>query len=173
MKNEIHETLYHYNEEGQEGYDLKEVQLLENINEQRVEKLKLLLQNDDRYIAYQAMLILLAWAEPDGFKQLDRFIFEKWDEKETFEPHRIHGEDNVFDIITNALYIAALNGKPEQELYPYIKHFLKIYGTQFFESNLKEFLLKKNCIPFLNEIHHAMQSALENKDTIRQVSFFP
>jgi hypothetical protein len=89
--------------------------------------------------------------------------FRKWDEKETFEPHTIHGEDNVFDVITNAVYIAALNGKPEQELYPYIKHFLKIYSTQFFESSLKEFLLKRNCMPLLNGIQQALQEALENK----------
>ena len=173
MKNEIHELLYHYNEEGQEGYDLKEVQLLEERDAERAEKLKLLLHNEDRYIAYQAMLILLAWAEPEGFEQLDRFISEKWTEKGAFEPHRIHGEDNVYDVIANALYIAALNGKPEQELYPYIKHFLEIYGTQFFESGLKEFLLKKNCKPLLNEIQQAMQEALENKRYYQASQLFP
>ena len=173
MKNEIHELLYHYNEEGEEGYDLKEVQLLEERDAERTEKLKLLLHNEDRYIAYQAMLILLAWAEPEGFKQLDRFISEKWTEKETFEPHRIHGEDNVYDVIANALYIAALNGKPEQELYPYIKHFLGIYGTQFFESGLKEFFLKKNCKPLLNEIQQAMQEALQNKRYYQASQLFP
>lgn len=173
MNNEIHELLYHYNEEGQEGYDLSEVQLLEERDTERTEKLKLLLQNEDRYIAYQAMLILLAWAEPVGFRQLDRFISEKWDEKETFEPHRIHGEDNVNDVIANALYIATLNGKTEQELYPYIKHFLEIYGTHFFESNLKEFLLKKHLILLLNDIEQAMQDALENKRYYQASQLFP
>lgn len=173
MKNEIHELLYHYNEEGEEGYDLKEVQLLEKRDAERIEKLKLLLNNEDRYIAYQAMLILLAWTEQEGFKQLDRFISEKSTEKETFEPHRIHGEDNVYDVIANALYIAALNGKPEQELYPYIKHFLGIYGTQVFESGLKEFLLKKNCKPLLNEIQQAMQEALQNKRYYQASQLFP
>ncbi|AZA88780.1 hypothetical protein EG349_19380 [Chryseobacterium shandongense] len=173
MKNEIHELLYHYSEEGQEGYDLNEVQLLEERNAERTEKLKLLLHNEDRYIAYQAMLILLAWAEPEGFKQLDRFISEKWNEKETFEPHRIHGEDNLYDVIANALYIATLNGKPEQELYPYIKHFLEIYGTQFFESGLKEFLLKKNGGPLLSDIEQAMQDALENKRYYQASQLFP
>ena len=173
MNNEIRELLYHYNEEGQEGYDLNEVQLLEERDAERTEKLKLLLHNEDRYIAYQAMLILLAWAESEGFKQLDRFISEKWNEKETFEPHRIHGEDNVYDVIANALYIAALNGKPEQELYPYIKHFLEIYGTQFFESNLKEFLLKRNCTLLLSDIEQALQDALENKRYYQASQLFP
>lgn len=173
MNKEIHELLYHYSEEGQEGYDLNEVQLLEERDAERTEKLKLLLHNEDRYIAYQAMLILLAWAESEGFKQLDRFISEKWNEKETFEPHRIHGEDNVYDVIANALYIAAINGKPEQELYPYIKHFLEIYGTQFFESNLKEFLLKRNCTLLLSDIEQAMKDALENKRYYQASQLFP
>ncbi|MGG7437214.1 hypothetical protein [Chryseobacterium arthrosphaerae] len=173
MNNPIHELLYHYNEEGNEGYDLSEVQLLENIDPDRVEKLKLLLHNDDPYIAYQAMLILLAWAIPEGFKQLDQFIAEKWDEKENFEPHRLHNEDNVYDVITNALYIATFNGKTEQELYPYIKHFLNIYGDKFFESNLKDFLLKKNCRPLLKETEQAIQAALENKRYYQASQLFP
>ncbi|KAA0129363.1 hypothetical protein FY557_05545 [Chryseobacterium sp. SN22] len=173
MNKEIHELLYHYNEEGQEGYDLNEVQLLEERDAERTEKLKLLLHNENRYIAYQAMLILLAWAELEGFKQLDEFISEKWAEKETFEPHRIHGEDNVYDVIANALYIAALNGKPEEELYPYIKHFLKIYGNQFFESNLKDFLLKKNCRLLLKEIEQAIHDALQNNRYYQASQLFP
>lgn len=173
MNNQINELLYHYNEEGNEGYDLNEVQLLEKIDPDRVEQLKLLLHNDNQYIAYQAMLILLAWAIPEGFEQLDRFISEKWDEKESFEPHRLHNEDNVYDVITNALYIATLNGKTEQELYPYITYFLNIYGDKFFESNLKDFLLKKNCRPLLKEIEQAIQAALENKRYYQASQLFP
>lgn len=59
----------------------------------------------------------------EGFQQLDKFIFEKWDEKENFESHRIHSEDNVYDVISNALYISTLNGKSIEEIYTYIKHF--------------------------------------------------
>lgn len=173
MNNQMHELLYHYDEEGNEGYDLNEVQLLGKIDLDRVEKLKLLLYNDDQYIAYQAMLILLAWAIPEGFKQLDRFISEKWNEKESFEPHRLHNEDNVYDVITNALYISTLNGKTEQELYRYIEYFLKTYGDHFFESNLKDFLLKKNCRPLLKEIEEASQRALRNKRYYQASQLFP
>lgn len=176
MNNQINEILYHYNEEGNEGYegyDLNEVQLLEKIDFERVENLKLLLHNENQYIAYQAMLILLAWSIPEGFQQLDKFISEEWDEKESFEPHRLHSEDNVYDVITNALYIATLNGKTEQELYPYIKHFLNIYGDKFFESSLKDFLLKKNCQSLVNEIEQAIQVALENKRYYQASQLFP
>lgn len=137
MNNKLHELLYYYNEEGYEGYDLSEVQLLEKKDVDRIEKLKLLLHDDNQYTVYQAMLILLAWSIPEGFEMLDRFIHEKWDEKENFEPHRLYNEDNVYDVITNALYIATFNGKSDQELYPYIRQFLNSYGDKFFESNLK------------------------------------
>lgn len=173
MNNQIYNLLYHYNEEENEGYDLNEIQLLGKINLERVEKLKLLFHNDNQYIAYQAMLILLAWAIPEGFKQLDRFISEKWDEKENFESHRIHGEDNVYDVIAYALYISTLNGKTEEELYLYIKYFLSIYGDKFFESNLKDFLLKKNCRPLLKEIEQVIQSALQNKRYYQASQLFP
>ncbi|WP_332452567.1 hypothetical protein [Chryseobacterium aquaticum] len=173
MNNQIHELLYHYNEEGHEGYDLNEVQLIGKIDFDRVEKLKLLLHNDNQYIAYQAMIILLAWAIPEGFQQLDKFISEKWDEKENFEPHRIHSEDNVYDVISNALYISTLNGKSIEELYTHIKHFLSIYGDKFFESNLKEFLLKKNCRPLLKEIEQAIQDAMQNRKYYQASQLFP
>lgn len=173
MENEIYDTLYYYSEDGEEGYDLTEVQLIGKTDENRVEKLKLLLQHKNPYISYQAMLILVAWAIPEGFVQLDRFISEKWDEKHSFEPHRIYNEDNVYDVIVDALYISTFNGKEEQELYPYVKHFLNIYGDRFFESCLKDFLLKKDCEPLLKEIEEAMKSALRNKKYYQASQLFP
>lgn len=173
MNNQLHELLYYYNEEGYEGHDLNEVQLLEKKDFDRVEKLKQLLHNENRYIAYQAMLILLAWSIPEGFELLDRFIAEKWDEKESFEPHRLHHQDHVYDVITHALYISTFNGKTEQELYPYIKQFLHQYGDRFFESNLKDFLLKKDCRPLLKEIELAIQTAIQNKRYYQASQLFP
>lgn len=173
MENEIYDTLYYYSEDGEEGYDLTEVQLIGKTDENRVEKLKLLLQHKNPYISYQAMLVLLAWAIPEGFQQLDRFISEKWDEKHSFEPHRIYNEDNVYDVIVDALYISTFKGKEEQELYPYVKHFLSIYGDRFFESCLKDFLLKKDCEPLLKEIEEAMKSALRNKKYYQASQLFP
>lgn len=173
MENEIYDTLYYYSENGEEGYDLTEVQLIGKTDENRVEKLKLLLHHKNAYISYQAMLVLLAWAIPEGFVQLDRFISEKWDEKHSFEPHRMYNEDNVYDVIVDALYISTFNGKEEQELYPYVKHFLSIYGNRFFESCLKDFLLKKDCKPLLKEIAEAMKSALENKKYYQASQLFP
>ncbi|MDO3424387.1 hypothetical protein QWT87_05750 [Chryseobacterium sp. APV1] len=173
MENEIYDTLYYYSEYGEEGYDLTEVQLIGKTDENRVEKLKYLLQHKNPYISYQAMLILVAWAIPEGFVQLDRFISEKWDEKHNFEPHRIYNEDNVYDVIVDALYISTFNGKEEQKLYPYVKHFLSIYGDRFFESCLKDFLLKKDCRPLLKEIEEATKSALKNEKYYQASQLFP
>lgn len=173
MENEIYDTLYYYSEDGEDGYDLTEVQLIGKTDENRVEKLKYLLQHKNPYISYQAMLVLLAWAIPEGFQQLDRFISEKWDEKHSFEPHRIYNEDNVYDVIVDALYISTFNGKEEQELYPYVKHFLNIYGDRFFESCLKDFLLKKDCEPLLKEIEEAIKSALKNEKYYQASQLFP
>ena len=168
-----HDLLYYYHEEGYEGYDLSEVQLLEEKDADRVEGLKVLLSCHDRYIAYQAMLILVSWAKPEGFETLDRFINEKWTEKEEFEPHRLYGEDNAYDVIANALHIATFNGKSEQEVYPYIKQFLNLYGEVFFESDLKNFLLKTDCSPIFREIEQAMKSALQNERYYQASQLFP
>lgn len=173
MNKEIQELLYYYHEDGYEGYDLKEVQLLEKKDSARVEGLKQLLLHNNQYIAYQAMLILLAWGIPEGFEFLNRFMNEEWDKKENFEPHRLHGEDNVYDIIAEALSIASLNGKNEQELYPYIKRILDLYGEKFFESNVKEFLLTKDCMALFREMEQATQSALENKRYYQASQLFP
>lgn len=173
MNTEIQKLLYYYHEEGEEGYDLSEVQLLENKDTDRIEKLKSLLYNKDQYIAYQAMLILLAWAVPEGFELLDRFITEKWEEKEEFEPHRLHGEDNVYDIIADALYIATFNGKKVEELFPYIKKFLNLYSDNFFEYNLKDFLLKTDCSPLFREIEQAIKNSLRNKRYYQSSQLFP
>jgi hypothetical protein len=70
LENEIYDTLYYYSEDGEEGYDLTEVQLIGKTDENRVEKLKLLLHHKNAYISYQAMLVLLAWAIPKDLYSL-------------------------------------------------------------------------------------------------------
>lgn len=50
---------------------------------------------------------------------------------------------------------------------------MSIYGDKFFESNLKEFLLKKNCRPLLKEIEQAIQNALQNWRYYQASKLFP
>lgn len=50
---------------------------------------------------------------------------------------------------------------------------MSIYGDKFFESNLKEFLLKKNCRPLLKEIEQAIQDAMQNRKYYQASQLFP
>ena len=84
MEKEIYNTLYKYiDEEGNEREDLREVQLLDDFSNERIKKLIDLLHNSDKYISYQAMLILIAWGEDEGFKKLDEFINSPYAKKVT------------------------------------------------------------------------------------------
>lgn len=173
MDKALHDLLYYYQEDGYEGYDLREVQLLNVIDAERVEKLKVLLQHEDPYVAYQAMLILLAWAVPEGFVLLDRFIAEQWETTTSFEPHRLYGADNVYDVIADALSVATLNGKSVAELYPYLQQLLSMYGTHFFESCLAELLLRKDCRPLLKDMETAMEQAIAQERYYQASQLFP
>ena len=165
MDNEIHDTFYTYiDEDGNQGEDLREVQLLESFSQERIEKLTNLTNNEDRYIAYQAMLILLSWGIDVGFKKLDDFIENKIDDLVAFEPHRIYGEDNVYDVISDALYISTYNTNDEDKIVPYIKIMLAMYGNKFFESRLKYVLLKlQNTAVLIPNIKKAIETAIANE----------
>ena len=165
MDKEIYNTLYLYiDEDGNKGEDLREVQLMEGFSKERINKLIELTNNEDSYISYQAMLILISWGIDHGFKKLDEFIDNKSDFMIEFEPHRIHGEDNVYDIISDALYISTYNTDDEHKILPYIKQILKMYGDNFFESKLKHVLLKMNLTKsLLPQIKTAITSAISNE----------
>ncbi|AUC76464.1 hypothetical protein CW732_12615 [Olleya sp. Bg11-27] len=165
MDNEIYETLYTYtDEDGNQGEDLREVQLLESFSQERIERLANLTNNEDKYIAYQAMLILLSWGIDVGFKKLDDFIENNIDELVEFEPHRIYGEDNVYDVISDALYISTYNTNDEDKIVPYIKIMLAMYGNKFFESRLKYVLLKlQNTSVLIPNIKKAIEAAIANE----------
>ncbi|WP_298546286.1 hypothetical protein [uncultured Aquimarina sp.] len=162
---EIYNILYHYiDEDGNEGEDLREVQLMEDFSQERIDKLIELINHKDTYISYQSMLILIAWGLDEGFQELDKFIDNNLDTETKFEPHRIYGEDNVFDVISDALYISTYNTDDEHKILPYISQFLKIYGDKFFESRLKHVLLKMSLTKtFLLDIKLAIESAISNK----------
>jgi hypothetical protein len=165
MEKYIYEALYYYKDEGgEEGYDLYNVQLLEHFDNKRIQILKKIIENEDRYISYQAMLILISWGIKEGFNKFNDFITEKWYEKLEFEPHRIYDEDNVFDVISRAFNIAYMNGAAEIFVIENMKIILSFYGTNFFEGNLKRVLLKRDgiSINLTTEIKAAIEAALKN-----------
>jgi len=163
MNKAIYDILYKYiDEDGNIGEDLYEVQLLDDISPERTQKLIALLGHQNEFITYQAMLILLAWGVDEGFDKLDNFIAEE--SKEEFEPHRIYGEDNVYDVVSHALYISTYNTENEDKIIPYLKKILATYGDKFFESKLKYVLLNmEKATQLLPEIKVAITSALDNK----------
>lgn len=163
MEEKIYNLLYRYEQDGEECFDLSEVQLLEFIDEKRTSNLIELLENDDKYIVYQAMLILIAWNIEEGFNKFNQFYSERWDKKLEFAPHRIWGDDNVYDIIAHAFSISLLNGNAKASLSKQIKKLLSIYGEVFFESNLKSLLLESEFFELLEEIESALNSTLEKK----------
>lgn len=164
---ELYELLYYYKDDfdGEEGHDLYQVQLTENIDPERVKKLIPVLNYENRYIAYQAMLILVAWGVEEGFDTLDQFISERWDQLETFEPHRIWGADNVYDVIAEAVYTAKMNGIHSDLIWKYFSIFLQLYGQMFFEGNLKHYLLQNDdlAVDLLSNIKDALDAALKSK----------
>jgi hypothetical protein len=166
MEKYIYDALYYYkDDDGEEGYDLFNVQTSDDKDKNRIEILKGILNNEDKYIAYQSMLILLSWGVKEGVDKLNVFIEEKWYEKLEFEPHRIYNEDNVFDVIADALDIAWYNSTDRAWVIEKIKILLSFYGTMFFEGKLKNVLLKRDELAkgLLIEIKSALESSLLNK----------
>jgi hypothetical protein len=166
MEKFIYEALYHYkDDDGEEGYDLFCVQTLEHKEKERIDVLKKILENEDRYIAYQAMIILLSWGLDEGFVKLNEFITDKWYEKAEFEPHRIYGEDNVFDVIADALDIAWFNSMDKKRVIDLFKVILSYYGNMFFEGKIKQVLLKREelAMNILPNIKNALEASLKNK----------
>ncbi len=167
LDKDLYELLYHYKDDfdDEEGYDLYQVQLVENIDPERVKKLISILNNQKKYISYQAILILVAWGIQEGFDKLDQFLSERWDKQEEFEPHRIWDKDNVYDIIAQSVYTSRLNGIDFNTIKKYFLIFLSLYGDVFFEGNLKGYLLKDDNLAkdIFSKIKEALDNALKNK----------
>jgi hypothetical protein len=140
---ETYNLLYYYKdtELNEEGYDLSEVQLLD-IDKERAKKLIKLPDSPDVFITYQACLILIAWGYEEGFIKFNQFINERWDKIIEFSPDRLNGEDNVYDEFCYAFLLSTYNNIKQVLLVPYFSRILDLYGTCFFESKLKQALLK-------------------------------
>ncbi|ASK32139.1 hypothetical protein CEY12_19440 [Chryseobacterium sp. T16E-39] len=175
MSKETYDTLYYYDEEGEIGYDLSEVMLLDNVNDtDRIHKLVQLLSSDDKEIIYQAILILVSWNKKEGFSKLQQFINERWDNIENFDPHRIYGRDMVYDKFSHALKISVFNGNTETQLMPYINRFLELYHEVFFESFFKDLLLSLNTLNlYLAEIEKAVLKTVKAGEPYQASQLFP
>jgi hypothetical protein len=152
-----------YTDETGKEVGLDEVQLLDPIPVERVPKLIALLRNDDMYMAYQCALVLAAWGVKEGVAYLQHLIDSRIDKIVTFEPHRLWGQDNVYDVIAEALGIAVLSGYDKRKVVEIIEQVLRLYGECYFESKLKQVLINLEEPELLPSIKQAMQLALQHE----------
>lgn len=152
-----------YSDENGNITTIDEVQLLDEFPQSRVKGLIKLLYEKDLYISYQATLILTAWGIEEGFMKIREFIQSRYDLQEELEPHRIYDEDNVYDVLAEALYRSTYNTDDEDKILPFIQDILLLYPTCFFESRLKYVLLKIGKLDFLQkDIENALVGAINN-----------
>ncbi|UOG75212.1 hypothetical protein MTX78_01115 [Hymenobacter tibetensis] len=152
-----------YTDETGKVVGLDEVQLLEPVPVNRVPELMAQLFSDDLYLAYQCGLVLAAWGVEEGVNYLRSLIDSRIDKIAEFEPHRLWGEDNLYDVISEALGVAILSDYDRSEIVDILRDTLQLYGECYFESKLKGVLIRLDEDSLLPDIKRAMQLALGNQ----------
>ncbi|TGE28059.1 hypothetical protein [Hymenobacter metallicola] len=152
-----------YTDEAGEVIGLDEVQLLDPVPTARIPELTSLLASDDVYLAYQCGLVLAAWGVEAGVEYLGQLVDTRIDKLVELEPHRLSGEDNVYDVIAEALGIAVLSEYDQHQILLILGRILALYGECYFESRLKATLLRLDASALLPAIKQAVQLALEHK----------
>ena len=159
---EIYDALY--TDETGEVIGLDEVQLLDPIPHERTSVLINLLTGDDLYLAYQCGLVLAAWGIEQGVRYLQHLVTIRIDKVIELEPHRIWGQDNVYDIIARAFSITLrFTDYNKEEVIISLSNILSLYGECFFESKLKYALIDSDVPQLLPSIKQAMQAALNHE----------
>lgn len=153
-----------YTDETGEVVGLDEVQLLEPIPRERISTLVYLLTGDDLYLAYQCGLVLAAWGIEQGVHYLQHLVTIRIDKLANFEPHRIWGQDNVYDVIARAFSVTIrFTDYNREEIIAVLLDILNLYGDCFFESKLKYALIDSSVPELLPAIKQAMQLALQHE----------
>lgn len=168
------DTTYLFKDENGLEISIEDIQMLEDIPRERIPKYIELLSDEDKYTAYLSMLILIAWGIEEGFNEANKFIDNQYDNDYEYEPHRIWGADNVYDVIADAFYISTFNTNNQKSIFPYLKKLLALYGKKYFDSKLKYVLLDivpdKELLPF---ILNAVQDALNEKTYFQASQLLP
>ena len=153
-----------YTDETGEVVGLDEVQLLDPIPRERIPVLVNLLTGEDLYLAYQCGLVLAAWGVEQGVRYIHHLVTIRIDKLANFEPHRLWGQDNVYDVIARALSITLrFTDYNKEEIITALSEILSLYGECFFESKLKYALIDSDVSQLLLDIKQAMQSALSHE----------
>lgn len=151
-----------YTDEAGSVVGLDEVQLLDPVPAGRIPELLPLLAGSDLYLAYQAGLVLAAWGVEQGVDYLRHLVAIRIDKTAELAPGRLTGEDNVYDVIADALGLAVLSGYAEQPIESLLRSVLALYGECFFESKLKMTLLHRDFPELLLATKQAATLALEH-----------
>lgn len=141
---------------------LDEVQLLDPVPEDRIPAVRTLLASPDPRVVFEAAIVLAAWGDDAGIKRVEEMIDRRIDLDVTLSPHRIHGYDNVYDEIAQAVRAYGLSGGDASVRERLYRKLLYLYGPLRFESRLKGALLREEGLKdgLYSEVIAAIERAL-------------
>lgn len=140
---------------------LDEMQLLDSPPSGRALELRRLLECDDDWAAFQAALVLTAWADTSGLSYFESILTNWPADGRGFFPHRLRGYDNACDEIAYAIHLFRLSGGDIARARAAYRQLLSLYGPVPFESRLKYALLKVDGVELKNDVHSAILRAEE------------
>lgn len=163
MSEEEYETLFRYEEDGVVDYDLFEVLWLEGEYDPiRVEKLEAILEHKDKYFAYMATQVLIAWGYESGLNKLGQILTERWDKIELFEPHRIWSVEMMYDRLAYALRMSRDKFNDELIMY-YTRRLLGLFSEIYYDIYFRVLLLSLKYLDELaDELEKTMCDAMED-----------
>ena len=169
-KNDIDMALYSI-PKGVDYTDLSDELDLEDIPPERIEKVKKLLNNDDKYIVFQSARLLTSWGVKEGFEALKNLL--EGGQLNGLIDHRLHGYDDTYKHVLGAFinYWAQRSDENKGEearkaIFEPVSIIIQASNTQFFQINHLFRLVSNNdfdeYIPLLKEHFRAILEAPEN-----------
>lgn len=149
-----------YEDDAGDVIGLDEVQLLDPPPLSRVPELRELLTNPNLHWQYLAAQVLTAWGDDEGLRKIEQFVDMQIHTQDLFEPHRLHGYDNVYDELAYAVYLYGGTGKAVDAPERVYRKLLALYGPCQFESKLKYALMHVEFPKLAVDIQVATERAL-------------
>ncbi|MEG4911886.1 hypothetical protein [Microcoleus sp. B7-D4] len=149
-----------YTDESGEVVGLDEVQLIDPPLQDRIPKLRQLLQVQDLYIVFQSAILLAAWGDLEGLAKIEEMIDEPVHKMQKLVPHRLYGYDNIYDELSYAVYLFGFSGQKSEDTKRLFSKLLKLYGDIEFESKLKFSLLRCEFFDLASEVEEAIKRSL-------------
>lgn len=158
MKPDYYDLLYA--DETGEIVGLDEVQLMDPPPVERFPAVRALLREDDEHLVFEAAIVLAAWGDTAGLERIEQMIDMRIHERATLAPHRLHGYDNVYDELANAVSLFGMTTPGHEETIKRLyRKLLALYGPCIFESKLKRVLLKSDMQELTDDVLAAIERA--------------